>query len=633
VGKVISTLITVVVAVGASAAIWVGANLVFNQVRPHWARFNGIAMGAIGFFVGVLLSGNRVTRGSDGGVLEWLWLPLALALAVGAIAVVLAKIHASGQRLAISIIGFAAIGLVVGFLILPEYRPELEVIALGGWTAAGIVIGAGIDLLRRRPLVNGPLVGAALGFFTGAWGASDLGNGSLAEALVGATVPAVLIGVRLGLTSNPDPFTRTVIDQKSRAVIFLAPAMLFIFATLIVPTIRTIYLSFLDRRSELWVGLDNYRDTFTDPTSWNATNWTDMFGSTLFFIGLALLVVSLLIGVSSKRETGRAVELGGPTAAPLLVGAFFVAFAAFTAFRGTIVNNLWWVVTVTFASTALGLAIAVLADNAKLERVAKSIIFMPMAISLVGASIIWRFMYISRDTSLEQTGVMNAVWVGLGRLSTGSGLPTFIGAIVIGLVLLLLGVALARTLVRRDYTRLPIPALAFFLVGWFFLRYLGSGVGGQRTDATGAIVADTVQFVQDGPFNNFWLMVILIWIQTGFAMVILSAAIKAVPEEFIEAARVDGATPSQIFWRITLPQISTTIGVVVTTLIVLVMKVYDIVKVVTNGNFGTQVLANDMFNQAFQFGNTGRGAALAVLILISVLPVMYLNIRRMQEGK
>ena len=94
-------------------------------------------------------------------------------------------------------------------------------------------------------------------------------------------------------------------------------------------------------------------------------------------------------------------------------------------------------------------------------------------------------------------------------------------------------------------------------------------------------------------------MVILIWIQTGFAMVILSAAIKAVPDEIIEAARVDGATTSQIFWRVTLPQIATTIGVVVTTLIVLVMKVFDIVKVVTNGNFDTQVLANDMFNQAF----------------------------------
>ena len=138
-------------------------------------------------------------------------------------------------------------------------------------------------------------------------------------------------------------------------------------------------------------------------------------------------------------------------------------------------------------------------------------------------------------------------------------------------------------------------------------------------------------FVQESPYNNFWLMVILIWIQVGFSMVILSAAIKAVPTELIEAAKIDGATDSQVFWRVTLPQIGTTIGVVVTTLIVLVMKVFDIVKVVTNGQFDTQVLANDMFQQAFNILNIGRGAALAMLIFISVLPVMVFNIRRMQK--
>ena len=114
-------------------------------------------------------------------------------------------------------------------------------------------------------------------------------------------------------------------------------------------------------------------------------------------------------------------------------------------------------------------------------------------------------------------------------------------------------------------------------------------------------------------------------------MVILSAAIKAVPTELIEAAKIDGASDSQVFWRITLPQIATTIGVVVTTIIVLVMKVYDIVKVINNGNFGTQVLANDMFNEAFTFNNTGLGAALAILIFVAVLPIMIFNIRRMQK--
>lgn len=126
-------------------------------------------------------------------------------------------------------------------------------------------------------------------------------------------------------------------------------------------------------------------------------------------------------------------------------------------------------------------------------------------------------------------------------------------------------------------------------------------------------------------------MVIFIWIQTGFSMVILSAAIKAVPTELIEAAKIDGATTSQVFWRVTLPQIATTIGVVVTTLIVGVMKVYDIVKVTTNGQFGTQVLANQMFQEAFSNINKGYGAALAILIFVAVLPIMIFNIRRMQR--
>ena len=126
-------------------------------------------------------------------------------------------------------------------------------------------------------------------------------------------------------------------------------------------------------------------------------------------------------------------------------------------------------------------------------------------------------------------------------------------------------------------------------------------------------------------------MIPFIWIYTGFAMVIFSAAIKGVPADLLEAGRVDGATESQSFWRIVLPQISPTIGVVITTIIVVVMKVFDIVKVMTNGNFGTQVLANEMWNRAFLDGNFGVGSAVAVILFLSVLPVMYFNIRRMQK--
>jgi alpha-glucoside transport system permease protein len=335
-----------------------------------------------------------------------------------------------------------------------------------------------------------------------------------------------------------------------------------------------------------------------------------------------------------KQRTGRAVELGNATFGPLVVGGLLVSFGVFTALRGTLINNLWWVVVVTFASTAMGLAIAVLADNRGGERIAKSIIFMPMAISLVGASIIWRFVYTARDVSTEQTGVLNSMWVGLGRLSTGSGLPTIIGAIVLGLIVVAIGTWAARALVRRNYGGAVVPVILLILVGWFFARYVGvwgGGVGGFQIDEDGTIRGQTILFTQETPYNNFWLMIIMVWIQTGFSMVILSAAIKAVPTELIEAAKIDGATESQVFWRVTLPQIATTIGVVVTTLIVGVMKVFDIVKVITNGQFGSQVLANQMFQEAFQFGDTGKGAALAILIFVAVLPVMIYNIRNMQK--
>ncbi|MCL1599648.1 MAG: sugar ABC transporter permease, partial [Actinomycetia bacterium] len=151
---------------------------------------------------------------------------------------------------------------------------------------------------------------------------------------------------------------------------------------------------------------------------------------------------------------------------------------------------------------------------------------------------------------------------------------------------------------------------------------------GGWADGRGQIIL----FIQNSPFNNLWLMVVLIWTQVGFTMIIFSAAIKAVPAVLIEAAKVDGATESQLFWKVTMPQIVPTIGVVVTTLIVLVMKVFDIVKVMTNGNFDTQVIANEMWQRAFTELNFGLGSALAVVLFVAVLPVLVVNVRRMQKA-
>ncbi len=647
-GKLMSTIVTVVVAVGLSALIWVLANLWFNQVRNNWDRFVGIVYGIVGFVLGVVLHGNHVLVFSEpsddawddglvsdlGVFLQWFWPPLALGLLFAVLGTVVGRTTDARQRLMIATGGFTVIGVGLGALMDEDVRPDLAPGPLIGWTVAGAVIGGGISLLRKRAILGGALIGGAVGWVLGGWGSADIGEGTIAESIIATAVPAIAIGLRVGLGKRPDLTGRINLDRRSRAVIFLAPALLFIFVTLVIPALRTLYLSFYDKNSVERVGFDNYTATFRDRKSFDADNWSNMVGSQLFWIGAVFIVIAIFMSARQKQLTGKAVELGGGSLAPWLAGGLFVLFAAFTAFRGTIINNLWWVVTVTLFSTSLGLAVAVLADNAKGEKAAKSIIFMPMAISLVGASIIWRFMYIPRDASENQTGVLNALWVGLGKLSTGSGLPTIIVGVLIGVAVVLLLAALARALVRKEWGRAAVPGIAALLLLWLFVRdwgIIGDGVGGFVIRPDGTIVGRPVGFIQESPFNNFWLMVILIWIQTGFAMVILSAAIKAVPTEYLEAARVDGATESQIFWRVTLPQIGTTIGVVVTTLVVLVMKVFDIVKVVTNGNFGTQVLANNMYQEAFQFGNTGRGAALAMLILLSVLPVMYMNIRRMQR--
>lgn len=232
-------------------------------------------------------------------------------------------------------------------------------------------------------------------------------------------------------------------------------------------------------------------------------------------------------------------------------------------FRQSVSNNILWLIIVPFFSTALGLLVAVLADRISWGSVAKSFIFMPMAISFVGASVIWKFVY---DANLASVGQATPPQIGI------------LNAIIVAL-------------------------------------------GGSPTDWI------TVSF-----WNNFFLMMILIWIQTGFAMVILSAALRGVPEETLEAARIDGAGEFRIFFNIMIPQIMTTILVVITTIIITVLKVFDVVQVMTNGQWDTQVLANLMYNLMFRGGGDfGRSSAVAVVIMVAVVPILIWNIRRFRQ--
>ncbi len=221
-------------------------------------------------------------------------------------------------------------------------------------------------------------------------------------------------------------------------------------------------------------------------------------------------------------------------------------------------NNLLWLVFGTSAVVVLGLVIAVLADRSRFESLAKAIIFMPMAISFVGAGIIWNFVYENRPAADPQIGLLNAGVVGLG------GQPQ----------------------------------------AWTSLLQ---------------------------PWNNLFLIVIMVWLQVGFAMVLFSAAIKGIPAELTEAARVDGATERQVFARVTIPMIRGTIITVATTVIILTLKIFDVVIVMTGGQFGTGVIGTEFYRQYFTNRNFGIGSALAVILLIAVIPVMIYNLRRFRN--
>ncbi len=291
-------------------------------------------------------------------------------------------------------------------------------------------------------------------------------------------------------------------EQRLKPYVFVGPAVIFVGLFLVFPTVQTVIYSFANEDSTAWVGLANYTDLFTDDN-----------------------------------------------------------------FLAALRNNALWILIVPAASVVAGLLVAVLADklSATVERIAKSVIFLPMAISFVGASTIWGFIYYAQFGSENQIGLLNAITTNLG-LDGDSATPG----------------------------TQPIA--------WLQLSTAAA--------------------------NDLLLMVIMVWLQAGFAMVLLSAAIKNVPDDTIEAARIDGANEVQIFFRVVVPQIMATILVVFTTILILVMKIFDIVYVTTNGAYDTEVIGNTFFKELFEFGDAGRSAAVVVILMIAVIPVMIYQVRR-----
>jgi alpha-glucoside transport system permease protein len=287
--------------------------------------------------------------------------------------------------------------------------------------------------------------------------------------------------------------------------------LLLVTVFLVYPCIDTIRRSFLNARSQEWVGLDNYRFIWDNPS-------------------------------------------------PLVADSHQALW-----------NNLLWLVVFPLVTVPLGLIIAVLASRVRYEAVAKSAIFIPMAISFVAAAVIWRFIYEFNP----DIGTANAVLAELG----------------------------AKPVAWLQDTRAP----------WSPVTSLGPN------DLPGPL-----------QLNNFALIVVGVWMWAGFAMVVLSAGLKGISNDVLEAARVDGANEWQIFFRVITPLLSPTIVVVTTTLIIDVLKKFDLVWVMTGGRFGTDVVATLFFKEAFVIRNFGVGAALAVILLVWVVPVMVISIRRFQ---
>jgi alpha-glucoside transport system permease protein len=342
-------------------------------------------------------------------------------------------------------------------------------------------------------------VGIPVVAFLALWWSFDFLRTAEANRLLIVTV-AIVVGVGgvFGLFWGMNRFVDWLppgIREGARPYVFVGPALVILSVFLIYPVINTILISFKDARGESFVGLDNYEFVFTN--------------------------ASMLRSIR---------------------------------------NTAGWIVFVPLAAVSIGLVFAALADRLRRgEAVAKSLIFLPMAISFVGAAVVWRFVYSFRPQGFgTNIGLLNGIWSGLGNDP----------------------------------------------VSWLSLR----------------------------PWNNLMLMVILVWMQTGFAMVVLSAAIKAIPDEIIEAARIDGASELQVFRRITIPSILPTLVVVVTYMVINSLKVFDIVFVMGNPDAnGTEVIAERMIRWFFISDHDGRGAAIAVVLFVAIIPVMIWNVRRFRE--
>ncbi|MCO6449812.1 MAG: sugar ABC transporter permease [Caldilineales bacterium] len=299
--------------------------------------------------------------------------------------------------------------------------------------------------------------------------------------------------------------------------------------------------------------------------NWIVEQFSDAWKGRLLpfvFVGPAIAILTWYLALPVVRTFWISLfDRDGPQFGDFVGLANYITIFTDRLMRESFRNNIFfWILLGVPLTVGFGLLVATLADRSKYERVAKAFIFLPMAISFVGAGVIWNFIYEVRPPGVPQIGLLNAFVVALG------GTPRAWPA----------------------YTAIS-------------------------------------------PFNNVFLVVIVAWLQAGFSMVLFSAALKGIPDEILEAARVDGATEVQVFFRIMIPYIRGTIITVTTTVVIFTLKIFDVVWVMTGGQFGTDVIATQFYRQSFIARNAGYGSAIAIILLVAVIPVMIYNLRQFRE--
>ena len=434
------------------------------------------------------------------------------------------------------------------------------IVPIGGLVALGLVVGGLLVLLDPHGGAN--LLARIYEALGNTSGATDLENGQGDQVLAKLILAVIALGVGVGgiwllflgvgaLVGLMRPSRR----DRILPWVFVGPALALLAVFLLYPAAATVIRSFLGQNG--MPTLDNY-----------AVMLTESFRSNVILV-VVVAIVAIAGSVIVGRVIGRTFERAGraglaklftwlPVSIVLILSVLWLFLVGLAPdFASIFSNNVVWLIVATAGSVLLGLIIAGLFDRVRREALAKTFIFLPLAISLVGATVIWQFVYAWEPAGSPQIGILNAIITSLGGQ--------------------------------------PVP---------FFTSY---------------------------PINVFAEIVILIWLQTGFAMVVLSAAIKGVSTEVIEAARLDGASERQLFFGVIVPMIRGSIITVATTIAIVTLKIFDIVYASTGGRFGDDVVAVRMFHEMFVFANDGRGAALATILFLAVLPVMYVNLRNFRR--